>query len=267
MGRFREKSLQLLIATDVAARGIDVQGITHVINYELPDDTEVYTHRSGRTGRAGRSGISISIVTPRELYRLKQIEKMVNNRFSKMDIPAGKDVCRKQFFHFIDKMLKADISHGEYETYLPALKEKFEGVEKEEILQRVAALEFDRFLKYYENAADLNIRNDRDGQRGGREKQTGGRVSKSGDNYQRIFVNLGTKDGFYKASFLQFILDMSGLSKDVLGNIDMKEMNSWVEIEPNAGKKMIRSIDGKNYRGRKIRMNDAASGGGGGRRR
>jgi len=267
MGRFREKSLQLLIATDVAARGIDVQGITHVINYELPDDTEVYTHRSGRTGRAGRSGISISIVTPRELYRLKQIEKMVNNRFSKMDIPAGKDVCRKQFFHFIDKMLKADISHGEYETYLPALKEKFEGVEKEEILQRVAALEFDRFLKYYENAADLNIRNDRDGQRGGREKQTGGRVSKSGDNYQRIFVNLGTKDGFYKASFLQFILDMSGLSKDVLSNIDMKEMNSWVEIEPNAGKKMIRSIDGKNYRGRKIRMNDAASGGGGGRRR
>lgn len=264
MGRFREKSLELLIATDVAARGIDVKGITHVINYELPDDTEVYTHRSGRTGRAGRSGVSISVVTPKEVYRLRQIEKLVNTKFHKMDIPSGKDVCRKQFFHFIDKMLQADISHGEYETYLPVLKEKFEGVEKEEILQRVAALEFDRFLKYYENAADLNQRNDRDG-RAPRERQGGKGFSRNG-NYQRLFVNLGTKDGFYKASFLQFILDMSGLSKDVLGSIDMKEMNSWVEIEPNAGKKMIKAIDGKNYRGRKIRMNDAASGGGGRRR-
>ncbi len=145
MGLFRDKSIQLLIATDVAARGIDVQGITHVINYELPDDKEVYTHRSGRTGRAGKSGISISLVTPKEVYRLRQIERLLNARVHKMDIPSGKDVCRKQFFHFIDKMLKADISHGYYETYLPALKEKFDGVEKEEILQRVAALEFDRF--------------------------------------------------------------------------------------------------------------------------
>jgi ATP-dependent RNA helicase DeaD len=272
MSRFREKSIQILIATDVAARGIDVQGITHVINYELPDDTEVYTHRSGRTGRAGKSGISISIVTPRELYRLRQIEKLVNTRFHKMDIPSGKDVCRKQFFHFIDRMLQADISHGEYETYLPALKEKFAAVEKEEILQRVAALEFDRFLKYYENAADLNLREDRKGERGerpgGAQRDTKGRsfgrkdaVGAKNGSYQRLFVNLGTKDGFYKASFLQFILDMSDLSKDVLGRIDMKEMNSWVEIEPNAAKKMIKAIDGKNYRGRKIRMNDAESGG------
>ncbi|WP_346237207.1 DEAD/DEAH box helicase [Niabella insulamsoli] len=260
MGRFREKSLQLLIATDVAARGIDVQGITHVINYELPDDTEVYTHRSGRTGRAGRSGVSLSIVTPKEVYRLRQIEKLVNTKFHKMDIPSGKDVCRKQFFHFIDKMLNTDISHGEYETYLPVLKEKFEGVEKEEILQRVAALEFDRFLRYYENAADLNQRQDKDA-RGARERQ-GGKGFSRNSSYQRLFVNLGTKDGFYKASFLQFILDMSGLNKDILGNIDMKEMNSWIEIEPAAGKKMIKAMDGKNYRGRKIRMNDAATGGG-----
>ncbi|RYF87071.1 MAG: DEAD/DEAH box helicase, partial [Chitinophagaceae bacterium] len=165
MSRFREKSIQLLIATDVAARGIDVQGITHVINYELPDDTEVYTHRSGRTGRAGKSGIAVSIVTPKEIYRLRQIEKLVNTRFHKMDIPSGKDVCRKQFFHFIDKMLQADISNGEYEAYLPVLREKFEAVDKEEILQRVAALEFDRFLKYYENSADLNLRDDRRGER------------------------------------------------------------------------------------------------------
>ncbi|HEX7845101.1 MAG TPA: DbpA RNA binding domain-containing protein, partial [Chitinophagaceae bacterium] len=182
-------------------------------------------------------------------------------------------VCRKQFFHFIDKMLSADISHGEYEAYLPTLREKFASVEKEEILQRVAALEFDRFLKYYENAADLNMRgDDRRGdrrsdrtERGGasreRDRDTKGRSFSGGGNYQRLFVNLGTKDGFYKASFLQFILDMSDLKKEVLGRIDMKEMTSWIEIEPSAGKKMIKAIDGKNYRGRKIRMNDAESGG------
>ena len=270
MGLFRDKSIQLLIATDVAARGIDVTGITHVINYELPDDVEVYTHRSGRTGRAGKSGISVSIVTPKEVYRLRQIERLVNTRVHKMDIPSGKDVCRKQFFHFIDKMLQADISHGEYETYIPLLKEKFENVEKEEILQRVAALEFDRFLKYYENAADLNLREERRSDRKSemvsstRERGTDTKGWKFGSNgnYQRLFVNLGTKDGFYKASFLQFLLDMSELKKDVLGRIDMKEMTSWIEIEPTAGKKMIRALDGKNYRGRKIRMNDANTGGG-----
>ena len=275
MGLFRDKSIQLLIATDVAARGIDVQGISHVINYELPDDTEVYTHRSGRTGRAGKSGISISIVTPKEIYRLKQIEKLVATRIHKMDIPSGKDVCRKQFFHFIDRMLRADISHGEYETYLPLLKEKFASIDKEEIMQRVAALEFDRFLKYYENAADLNMRghDTRKEKSDGTSSNARGRDDKgknfgrgrAGDGgvgtYQRLFVNLGTKDGFYKASFLQFILDMSDLKKEVLGRIDMKEMNSWIEIEPSAGRKMIKAIDGKNYRGRKIRMNDAESGG------
>ena len=259
MARFREKNLQLLIATDVAARGIDVQGITHVINYELPDDMEVYTHRSGRTGRAGRSGISISIVTPKDIYRLRQIERMLNNRFHKMDIPGGKDVCRKQFFHFIDKMLQADISHGEYENYLPLLRERFASVEKEEILQRVAALEFDRFLKYYENAADLNLREEKKERvKRGVHRDTQGRSFGNG-NYERLFVNLGTKDGFYKASFLQFILDLSDLNKDVLGRVDMKEMNSWIEIESSAAKKMIRAIDGKNYRGRRIRMNEADS--------
>jgi len=272
MARFREKSLQLLIATDVAARGIDVKDITHVINYELPDDPEVYTHRSGRTGRAGKSGVCISIVTQREVYRLRQIEKLINNKFHKMDIPSGKDVCRKQFFHFIDKMLNADISHGEYETYVPLLKEKFANVEKEEILTRVAALEFDRFLQYYENAADLNVRDDRRNERsrerpssdrreGGKSFQRGGSSSGGGAGYKKLFINLGTKDGFYKASFLQFILDMSDLNKEVLGRIDMKEMNSWVEIEGGVANKMIQSIDGKKFKGRKIRMNDADSGG------
>jgi len=265
MGRFREKSLQLLIATDVAARGIDVQGITHVINYELPDDPEIYTHRSGRTGRAGKSGICLSIVTGRDTYRIKQIERMNNTRFHKLDIPAGKDVCRKQFFHFIDKMLQAEISHGEYETYLPLLKEKFAHIDKEEIMQRVAALEFNRFLQYYENAADLNMRTDARRERSAaperdRSIKTGPRSS--GGSFKRLFVNLGTKDGFYKANFLQFILDMSDLKKEVLGRIDMKEMNSWIEIESGAANKMVKAIDGKKFKGRQIRMNDADTGGG-----
>jgi ATP-dependent RNA helicase DeaD len=289
MGQFRDKTLQLLIATDVAARGIDVQGITHVINYELPDDVEVYTHRSGRTGRAGLQGICISIVHSKEMYKFKQIERINNSKFSKLDIPSGKDVCRKQFFSFMEKLLSADISHGDYETYVPMLAEKFADVSKEDVLKRVAAMEFDRFLKYYENAEDLNHRDkgrreqsdapdqarrrdgrDRDGGRsrdGGRERDGGRGDSRKefarggGNGYSRLFVNLGTKDGFYKASFLQYILDMSDLKKDALGRIDMKDMNSWIEIEKGAAKQMVNALDGKSYNGRRIRMNDADSGG------
>jgi ATP-dependent RNA helicase DeaD len=267
MGDFREKTLQLLIATDVAARGIDVQGITHVINYELPDDVEVYTHRSGRTGRAGLTGICMSIVHSREIGKLKQIERMVQAPFHKLEIPTGKDVCRKQFFKFMDKLLGADISHGGYETYVPMLEEKFANVTKEEVLKRVAAMEFDRFLKYYENAEDLNVRErvrqvwDRSETReraaGDRRRDTRGREFGTNGDSTKLFVNLGTKDGFYKASFLQFILDMSDLRKDVLGRIDMKEMNTWIEVERDSAQKMIRAIDGKNYKGRRIRMNEA----------
>jgi ATP-dependent RNA helicase DeaD len=277
MGQFRDKTLQLLIATDVAARGIDVQGITHVINYELPDDVEVYTHRSGRTGRAGLQGICISIVHSKEMYKFKQIERINNSKFHKLDIPSGKDVCRKQFFSFMEKLLSADISHGDYETYVPMLEEKFADVSKEDVLKRVAAMEFDRFLKYYENAEDLNHRDkgrreqsdapdqarrrdgrDRDGGRGDNRKEY---ARGGGNGYSRLFVNLGTKDGFYKASFLQFILDMSDLKKESLGRIDMKDMNSWIEIEKGAAKQMVSALDGKNYKGRRIRMNDADSGG------
>jgi len=275
MGEFRDKTLQLLIATDVAARGIDVQGITHVINYELPDDVEVYTHRSGRTGRAGNTGICMSIIHTRETGKIRQIERMVQVPFHKLEIPAGKDVCRKQFYHFMDNLLQLDIDNTSYEPYIPMLEEKFADISKEEILKRLAAQEFNRFLKYYENAEDLNAR-DRsreirgreskpsygDRRDGDRRRDMNGRgrsYAANGGEYTRLFVNLGTKDGFYKASFLQFILDMSDLRKEVLGRIDMKEMNSWIEVDKKAAGQMIRSIDGKKYRGRSIRMNDADS--------
>ena len=267
MGEFRERTLQLLIATDVAARGIDVKDITHVINYELPDDLEVYTHRSGRTGRAGNTGICMSIVHAREIGKLKQVERMVQAEFHKLEIPSGKDVCRKQFFAFMDKLLQTDISHGDYETYVPMLEDKFKEVSKEEVLKRVAALEFDRFLKYYENAEDLNVRERRDsrdrgayeGRDQGRKRDTRGREFNGGGDFTKLFVNLGTKDGFYKASFLQFILDMSDLRKEVLGRIDMKEMNSWIEVDRKSASQMISAIDGKKYKGRRIRMNEANS--------
>ena len=266
MGRFRSKTLQLLIATDVAARGIDVEGITHVINFELPDDMEVYTHRSGRTARAGKSGICISICHTRETFKIRQLEKMVNAQFHKLDIPSGKDVCRKQFFHFMDKLIQTDISHGDYETYLPDLIAKFENVSKEEVLQRVAALEFDHFLKYYENAYDLNVKIDTrgrtvngDGQRDSSSRRE--RTFNTRDNgYTRLFVNLGIKDGFYKASFLQFILDESNLKKEVLGKIDMRDMNTWVEVDKAEAAKMINAIDGKRYNNRTVRMNEADGG-------
>ena len=273
MGQFRDKTLQLLIATDVAARGIDVKEITHVINFELPDDVEVYTHRSGRTGRAGSQGICMSIVHSRETFKLRQIEKMVAQPFHKLDIPTGKDVCRKQFFYFMDKLLNTDVSHGDYETYVPMLQEKFADITKEEVLKRVASMEFDRFLKYYDNAEDLNVRASREvrpqrefnrdesrDQSGRRERRPAGDFNNSSNaDMMRLFVNLGTKDGFYKASFLQFILDMSELKKEVLGRIDMKDMNSWVEIDRSAANQMIKAVDGKSYKGRRIRMNDANS--------
>jgi ATP-dependent RNA helicase DeaD len=173
----------------------------------------------------------------------------------------------------MDKLLQADISHGDYETYVPMLEEKFAEITKEEVLKRVAAMEFDRFLKYYENAEDLNVRErqrdyrDRDFREAGgdrrttpdRRRETRPREFGNGGDYSKLFVNLGTKDGFYKASFLQFILDMSDLKKEMLGRIDMKEMNSWIEVDKSVAAKMIRAIDGKNYKGRRIRMNDANS--------
>ena len=269
MGRFRAKSIQLLIATDVAARGIDVDGITHVINYELPDDIEVYTHRSGRTARAGKSGICITICHSREAYKIRSIEKMVNAQFHRLDIPSGKDVCRKQFFHFMDKLMLADISNGEYENYLPDLQEKFADVSKDDVLKRVAALEFNHFLKYYQNSDDLNTKTDsrerrdtgRDRDAGSFERKERSTFTRTVDNgFSRLFINLGTKDGFYKASFLQFILDESNLNKEVLGKIDIREMNAWVEVDKAAAGKMIKSMDGKKYNGRLVRMNEADGG-------
>jgi ATP-dependent RNA helicase DeaD len=252
MGRFREKTIRLLIATDVAARGIDVDSITHVINYALPDEPEVYTHRSGRTARAGRSGVCISILHSRETGRLRDIEHLTKSKFEKLEIPSGREVCEKQFFAFIEKLKQADISHGDYENYLPYLKEQFAEMSKDEILQRVASLEFNRFLKYYEKAGDLN---NSDRQRNG--------------NYTRLFISLGEKDGFYKAAFLEFLLDTSGHKKTQLGKIELMDSYSFVEVDNDIAEEFIACFNGKKFRGRPIRIEASGdrTGGGGGNRR
>ncbi len=258
MGRFREKTLQLLIATDVAARGIDVDSITHVINYALPDEPEVYTHRSGRTGRAGKTGICISILHSRETGRLRDIEYLLKAKFEKLEIPSGREVCEKQFFSFIEKLKAADISHGDYENYLPYLSEQFADMSKDEVLQRVASLEFNRFLKYYEKSGDLNA--------SGRDSRG------SNGEFTRLFMSLGEKDGFYKAAFLEFLLDTSGHTKAQLGKIELMDSYSFVEVENAIADEFINVFNGKKFKGRPIRIERSgdrggSGGGGGGRER
>jgi ATP-dependent RNA helicase DeaD len=249
MGRFRQKTIRLLIATDVAARGIDVNDITHVINFALPDEPEVYTHRSGRTARAGKSGICISILFSREIGKLRDIEHLTKSSFEKLDIPSGREVCEKQFFSFIEKMKQADISHGDYENYLPYLQEQFQDMSKDEVIQRVAALEFNRFLQYYEKAGDLNASDNK---------------GRSSSNYSRLFISLGEKDGFYKAAFLEFLLDTSGYTKAQLGKIELMDAYSFVEVDKDITEAFIGVFNGKKFRGREIKVEVSGDRGGSG---
>jgi ATP-dependent RNA helicase DeaD len=192
------------------------------------------------------------------------MEKIANATFHRLDIPSASDVCRKQFFTFMDTLMQADISHGDYETYLPDLEKKFRDITKEDVLKRVAALQFNQLLKYYENAEDLNPSLTKQNNRGDKSShRTGGGTSGgSGDvnGYTRMFVNIGTKDGFYKASFLQFVLDESKLKKEVLGRIDMRELQTWFEIDSAHVAKMVKTFNGRKFKSRTIRMNPADEG-------
>jgi ATP-dependent RNA helicase DeaD len=157
MNRFRSRNLQMLVATDVAARGIDVVDLSHIINYNLPDDNEYYTHRSGRTGRAGKSGISIVIVNLKEIFKIKQIERQIGKKFELVKIPTGSEVCEKQLYHLVDKVKNTEIQHQEISAFLPAVYEKLKGISREEIIQQFVSAEFNRFLSYYRNAPDINV--------------------------------------------------------------------------------------------------------------
>jgi len=187
MKRFRSRTLQMLVATDVAARGIDVNNVTHVINYNLPEEAENYTHRSGRTGRAGKTGIAIAIVTPREVNKIRDIERIIQNTFTKADVPDGVAVCEKQLFNLVHKLHTVEVKDEEIENYLPKIYEELKDLSKEELIKRFISEEFNRFYAYYQNSQDLNIGND-----GNNGKTT------------RFFMNMGELDGFNRNSIKDF---------------------------------------------------------------
>ena len=205
MQKFRIRNLQLLVATDVAARGLDVDDLTHVINFSLPDDTEVYTHRSGRTGRAGKTGISISLVHLREKHILQQIERKVKKSFKALKIPTGSEICGKQLFNWVSKLENVVTDHQEIEKFLPEIKEKLAGLDREELLKRVVSLEFDRFLDDYRHGEDLIDPVSEKEAAFGRSGRTQIQNDQYPGNYTRLFINLGKSDGFFPEQLIELV--------------------------------------------------------------
>jgi ATP-dependent RNA helicase DeaD len=219
MKRFRSHTLQMLVATDVAARGIDVSDVTHVINYNLPEDVENYTHRTGRTARAGKSGIAIAIITPKDMGKIKDIERIIKKKFERKDVPNGLDVCEKQLFHLVSKLHDVEVKDAEIETFLPAIYEELKDLSKEELIKRFISEEFNRFHEYYDNAPDLNI--------------VKGSVDGAFGNSRttRFFVNMGQLDGFNIHSLKDFLAENVKLHQRMIFNVDVKSSFSFFETE------------------------------------
>jgi len=269
MKRYRDRSLQLLIATDVAARGIDVNDVTHVINYSLPDEIENYTHRSGRTARAGKSGISIAIINSKESGKIRQIERVIGKQFTQAEIPSGFDVCEKQLFGLVHKVHNVAVSEDQIEQYLPRIMEEFKDLDKAEIIKRFASLEFNRFLDYYKNAPDLNASAEDSG-RGERGDKFGRTGFKS--DFTRLFINLGSVDDFSRGDMLGFICNQAKISGKTIGKIDLKGVYTFFEVENEFADKVQQEFS-KNieFQGRPVRVELAGDrglegGGGGGNR-
>lgn len=251
MGRFRNRALQMLVATDVAARGLDVNDLTHVINYNLPDDTEVYLHRSGRTGRADKQGISVSIINLKEKFKIRQIEKMIGREFAQAKIPTGQQVCEKQLFHYIDRMEKVEIDE-EIESFLPVIYRKLEWMSKEELIRRFVSLEFNRFLEYYRDAKDLNVEEERKSvrergeatERKGSSDRERGRRDRSADDRDltRLFISVGRKDKIRPQQIIGLLNDVTHSREIKIGRIDILDNYSFIDIETSAVKKVLKSF-------------------------
>ena len=258
MKRYRERNLQLLIATDVAARGIDVNDVTHVINYSLPDEVENYTHRSGRTARAGKTGISISLINVKEMSKIRHIEKIIGKSFERKPVPQGTEVCEKQLFALVDKVHNVEVQEEQINKFLPQILESLQDLTKEEVVKKFASLEFNRFLDYYKEAPDLNIearessRGDRDGDR------DGGRRSSKG--FTRLFINLGSVDEFTRGDMLGFICNNSKISGKSIGKIDLKGVFTFFEVEDAEVNKVFQGFEGVNYNGRGVRIEVSGEG-------
>ena len=223
MAKFRTKNVQLLVATDVAARGLDVTNLTHVINHKLPDQIENYNHRSGRTGRAGNKGISIVLVSNKEKGRLRPIERIIKKKFVETKVPSGEEIVKNQLIHLIDKVTKSEVNESQINEYLPTIYEKLEDFSREELIQKFVSLEFNTMLSYYENSKDLNDLSSRDNSRGGA----------SSEDMSRFFINLGRKDKLNPAKLIGLINDQNIGEKVEIGAIDILDTFSFFEIDKN----------------------------------
>ncbi|MCC2598698.1 DEAD/DEAH box helicase [Sphingobacterium sp. FBM7-1] len=268
MKRYRDRSLQLLIATDVAARGIDVNDVTHVINFSLPDEVENYTHRSGRTARAGKTGVSLSLINGKELGKIRRIEKIIGKSFEKKLVPQASEVVEKQLLAMTEKIRNVDINEERIEPYLPSIMESMQDLSKEDIIKRFASLEFTRFLDYYQNAPDLNVdARERDSDRGerGERRDRGSRTASNG--YTRLFINLGSVDEFSRGDMLGLICDAANISGKSVGKIDMKGVFTFFEVQDAEVKKVFDGFQGTEYNGRAVRVEVSGDENGGGRSR
>jgi ATP-dependent RNA helicase DeaD len=248
MSRFRSKHLQILVATDVAARGLDVNDLTHVINYNLPDDLEVYVHRSGRTGRAGKSGISISIIHTRENNKIRDLERMTRKPFERKKVPGGKEICEKQLFNLIDKVEKVDVDSKSIDQYLPDIYKKLEWLDREELIKHFVSVEFNRFLNYYNNAPDLNVTaNDkrRDGDDRVGNKQRGRRA----DNvkFQRFHINVGSKHQVNPTQLISMINQVNPKLKIEIGKIDVLRNFSFFDADITYKNDILKSFNDASY--------------------
>ncbi|MBL4744916.1 MAG: DEAD/DEAH box helicase [Flavobacteriaceae bacterium] len=268
MQKFRKKHVQILVATDVAARGLDVTELTHVINHKLPDQIESYTHRSGRTGRAGKKGISIALVTRREKGKLFPIEKIIGRKFKEGKIPTGEEICQIQLMKLIDKVKDIDVSDTQINEFLPSINEKLEGMDRDELIKRFVSLEFNTFLNYYKNAPDLN------NESAGRDRDERGRREVD-ENMSRFFINIGRRDGLRPANLIGLINDQGITNNLQIGQIEILDSFSFFEVDKAFTEDTVASFqdDKAEFNGRTVNVEitekkrSGRSGGGGGRSR
>lgn len=263
MQKFRQHTVQLLVATDVAARGLDVDDLTHVINYGLPDDVENYTHRSGRTGRAGKKGTSISIIHTREKSKVRNIEKIIGKDFVDGELPSPEEICKKQLYKVMDDIMKTDVDEEQIEPYMKEIDRQFEYIDKEDIIKKMVTITFGRFLDYYKNAPQIlkpsSKRNERS-ERAERGASGSRRPRKAEAGFRRLFINLGKQDGFYPGEIMQF-MNHHIHGRQEVGHIDLLQRFSYIEVPKADAEKVMRALNGTSYKGREVRCNDADEGG------
>ncbi len=255
MQKFRSHLIQLLVATDVAARGLDVDDLTHVINFGLPDDIENYTHRSGRTGRAGKKGTSISIVHSREKFKIRNIEKVIGKAFVQAEIPSAEEICKKQLYKVMDQIVKTDVDDEEIAPFIQDINRYFEYIDKEDLIKKIVSLEFGKFLAYYAEAPEIEeVVPDRREKKPQSDKQK--LQNKAAKGYKRLFINLGKRDGFYPGELMQTLNRFVGGRQEV-GHIDLLDTISYFEVPEKDAKKVMIQLTGIRYKGRTVRCNDA----------